>query len=460
VKTVEVEAELLTAIDQLAAEGPVGEIRFLAALLACRGKVERRERGWQHPFEEFAEREGDALVQALRGLKARGIVYQTRGHDICLNSYIISRNKDFVCQRCANRLFIRAHHRFAQVLKDVRFDDLFDVFCRHSHAALNRASRNLGARFRELKKAGLVVSSHRAQPRVFHAMRWVEELPWAAGVALTLQQGNALTWKNCVNQHQMAFHMALATGIITHDSEKQETQLTAKGRTLADGYIEHAMRKRLRWFGDMREETMHLMLDELVAPLPSVWIDGRGKQLENTWDVDPKRPMRILLLKDRRLRMWFRRLVRRFEKLGLAQLITYYDGVDRYYFAPGAAAVAKDSFGLPPEGVVVPQDMQAQFSAYHHLAARLKKESAGIWRVHPDFTSPDLTGGAASLAEGFLRKHKWGRLVMGPEEDGAYRVSDSDTFRQELFEAFLNPIAEFLTTSPEEELLPQAPVQV
>lgn len=455
----EVEENLLTAIDQLAKDGPIGEIRFLAALLACRGKVERRQRGWQHPFEDFAEREGDAFLQDLRGLKARGIVYQTKDHDICLNSYIISRDKDFVCQRCANRLFIRAHHRFAQVLIGVQFDDLFDVFCRRSHAAVNRAARNMGARFWELKKAGLLVSSNRAQPHVFHAMRWVDELPWAAGVALTLEQGNALTWKNCVNQSQMAFHMALASGFIAYDSEKQETQLTAKGRTLANEYIEHAMRKRLRWFGDIREETMHLMLDELSTPLPSVWVDGRGKQLDNTWDVGPRTPLRILLLKDRQLRIWFRRLVRRFEKLGLAQLISCRDGVKRYYFAPGAAAVAKDSFGLPADGVELPRDLRAQFSAYHTLTAHLAKENGGIWRVRPDLTNPELPKGAADLAESFLRKHKWGRLVIGPEDDGAYRVSDPDTFRWELVEAFLEPVAEFLTTNPAEELVPQAPVQ-
>lgn len=455
----EVEANLLTAIDQLAKDGPVGEIRFLAALLACRGKVERRQRGWQHPFEDFAEREGDAFLQELRGLKARGIVYQTRGQDICLNSYIISHNKDFVCQRCANRLFIRAYHRFAQVLKDLEFDDLFDVFCRRSHAAVNRASRNMGARFWGLKKAGLLVSSHRAQPHVFHAMRWVEELPWAAGVALTLEQGNALTWKNCVNQNHIAFHMAVASGMLAHDSEKQETELTAKGRTLASEYIEYAMRRRLRWFGDIREETMHLMLDELTAPLPSVWIVGRGKQLENTWDAGPQTPLRILLLKDRQLRIWFRRLVRRFAKLGLAQLILCRDGVERYYFAPGAAAVAKDSFALPEGGLTLPRELRAPLSAYLHLVTHLAREADGVWRVRPDFASPDLAKGAAGLAEGFLRRNKFGRLVTGPDEDGVYRVSDPDTFRAQLYEEFLEPVAEFLTTNPEEELISPAPVQ-
>lgn len=455
----EVEENLLTAIDQLAKDGPTGEIRFLAALLACRGKAERRQRGWQHPFQDFVEREGTEFHAELRGLKARGIVYQTKREDIVLNSYIIGHDKDFVCQRCANRLFVRAHHRFAQVLREIRFDDLFDVFCRRSHAAINRASRRMGARFGSLKKAGLLVSSRRAQPHVFHAMRWVEELPWAAGVALTLEQGKALTWKNCVNQSQMAFHMALASGIISHDGEKQETHLTDKGRSLANWYIEHAMRKRLRWFGDIREETMHLMLDELSAPLSSLWIDGRGKQLENIWRIDPTTPLRMVLLKDRTLRMWFRRLVRRFEKLGLARLIACRDGHKQYFFAPGAAAVAKDSFGLPAGPVTFPADLSALYSAYHHLTTGLNQEGDGKWRLPPDSVSPQLTGDAANLAEDFLRKHKWGRLVIGPDEDGGYRVSNPDMFSQELYEAFLEPIAQFLTTSPREELIPLTPVQ-
>lgn len=456
----DVEANLLTAIDQLAKDGPIGEIRFLAALLACRGKVERRKRGWQHPFQDFAEREGTAFLSALRGLKVRGIVYQTKREDIVLNSNIVSWDKDFVCQRCADRLFIRARHHFDQVLKEVNFDDLFDVFCRRSNAAVNRASRRMGVRFGSLKKAGLLVSSGRTQPHVFHAMHWVKELPWAAGVALTLEQGNALTWKNCVNQSQMAFHMALATGIISHDKEKQETHLTEKGRTLASEYIELAMRKRLRWFGDIRKETMHLMLDELSAPLPAVYIDGRGKQLETAWHVDPKTPLRILLLKDPWLRSWFRRLVRRFEKLGLAKLIVSGAGVKRYYFAPGAAAVAKASFGLPAEGITLPRVLQAPLCAYTMLIARLSKEDGGTWRVRPYFAGPDLPKRAADLAERFLRKHKWGRLVIGPDEGGAYRITDPDAFRAELYEAFLGPVATFLIRTPEEDLITLDSVQV
>jgi hypothetical protein len=454
---VEVEEQLLAAIDQLAKDGPTGEIRFLAALLACRGKVERRQRGWQHPFEDFAEREGAAFHQELRGLVARGIVYRTKQEAIVLNSYIITRDKDFVCERCANRLFIRARHRFATVLGGFRYDDLFDVACRRTHTAVNRAYRKTGARLEDLEKAGLLVWSNRAKPHVFPAMRWVSELPWAAALALTLEQGNALTWKNCLNNSQMAFHMAQATGLIDHDSEKQSTELTAKGRELAGEYIEHAMRKRLRWIGNMREEAMHLMLDELSEPLPSVWINGRGKQLENTWHVDPKTPLRILLLKDWMLRKWYKQMVRRFEKLGLAKLIACRDGVDRYFFAPGAAAIAKDAFSLPAEPFALPREQQPLLDAYYHLTAHLAEEKGRIWRVRPDFAGSELAEGAAELAEGVLRRLKFGRLVIGPEEDGSYRVSDPDKFRWELVEAFLDPVATFLTTIPEEE---EEPVSV
>ncbi|MFZ5816480.1 MAG: hypothetical protein ACOY93_14475 [Bacillota bacterium] len=455
----EVEERLLTAIDQLAKEGTAEEIRLLAALLACRGKVEMLRTGWQSPFRGYAELAQNGFDEALRGLIGRGIVVQhRRPYRIALNSYIISRNKDFVSFRCANRLFTRAHHRFAKILREIPYAVLRDMCRLQSVTAVNRAYRNLTAQqYRGLKVAGLLVWNGRANPCFFPSLNWVEDVPWATAVALTLREGNALTWANMVSECGMAFHMALATGHIVYDGETKEVALTAPGEELALAYRDTAIRRRLRWVSNCRTEAMHALIDELEAPLPAVWVKGRASQVDRAWIVQREAPLRILL-KDPTLRQWFRRLVRSLMKMGLAQLIHCHDQGDWFFFAPGIPRVAKEVLDLPEERFSLPEELQAQVMAGCHLLGITRKQD-GTWWIRPDLQDPALPPGAAERISATLGRLKFQRRVKGPDEAGAYRIYDGDTYRWAVVEELLDPAAEFLTFRPEEEGAVQPPEQ-
>jgi len=433
----EVEERLLSAIEKLARDGSPGEIRLLAAFLACRGKVEMLRTGWQQPFRDFVERTGASFETDLQGLVTRGIIVRGRGA-LWLNSDIIRHNKVFVTTRCANRLFALAHGKFALVLKEIAYEDLRPLARNPSVTAENRAIRNMGKSYARLKNVGLLVSSSRTKPHLFPSLHWVEDVPWAVAVAITLRQGNALTWNNCMNSGGMAFHMAVATGCLETDAEGG-VRLTARGESVGQAYIEKVLQKRLRWPGGYPDEAVHLVLDELSAPLPAFWIDASSSRVYKTWLLDPGAPLR-LLFRDRHLRALLRRMVRRLQKLGLADLITCRDGTDRYYFAPGVAQLAKQAFDLPVERFTLPQEFQAQFAAGFELLAKLSREHDGLWRLRPD----------PAKVESALPKLKWQRRVVGPDSDGSYRVSDPDTYRETVVELLMDPVAEFLTTLPEE----------
>lgn len=436
----EVETDLLEAIDQLASDGSEGEIRCLAALLASRGKAERRTKGWQHPFGDFVEREGAAAQEQIQGLIRRRIVVVTR-KALELNSVLISRDKDFVTTRCANRLFTRAHAKFAGVLREIPFEVLHDLTRNASTTAENRAHRSLGRRYWELKRAGLLASSNRTKPYLFPSLHWVQQVPWAAAVALTLEQGDALTYGNLTNDCGMAAQMAIATGSI--ERHQGTVQLTAQGRELAHTYITKSA-ARFRWIAGCRDEAMRFLLDQVEAPLPAFWVDGTPTAVDKAWLVEPDLPLR-LLLKDRRLRSWLRRIVRRLAKLGLAQLISRRDGTSWYYFAPGLAGLAKAAVELPPgEPLALPPDLQAQCVAANQLLS-IAREPDGFWRLR--LPASDTTG----VAERTLARLKVGRLAAGPAEDGAYRIPDPADYRWAVKERLLDPAAEFLTTPPEEE---------
>jgi len=441
----EVEKELLHAIDELAQGGTTGEIRCLAALLACRGKVERRKLGWQHPFGDYLEREGDAGQQQVQGLAKRQIVTMTR-NALVLNSSIMRYSKDQVCFRCADRLFARAHARFAQVLGEIPFDVLRDLSRSGSTAAENRAYRGLGNRYWELRRAGLLVSSGRTKPHLFPALRWVAEVPWMAAVALTLEQGRALTYDNCKNEGGLVFHMAIAAGCLDCEGP-EKVALTPLGRELAHTHAATSIERRLRWIGGCRDEAMHALIDELSAPLPAVWVDGTPTFVDRTWQVDRDSPLR-LLLKDRQLRMWLRRLVRRLQKMGLAQLIADRHGQSRYYFASGVSQLAKAALGLPEARFELPKEMQVQCLAAGHLLA-IGRDSDGVWRLRPEAGSPPPAE-VVGCMDGALRRLRGKHLVAGPADDGTYRIPNPDSYRWTVAELLLDPAAEYLTEVPVE----------
>ncbi len=447
----EPEERLLTAIDRLADDGTTEEICLLAALLACRGKVEMLRTGWQHPFREYAELAGDGFDRALRGLITRGIVVQHRSYyTITLNSDIMRWNRGLISSRCASRLFRRAHTRFAHVLREIPYDVLRDLCRLQSATAVNRARRKMGDRlYWALKRAGLLVWNGRANPCFFPTLYWVVEVPRAAAVAWTLEQGNALTWTNMVNDCGMAFHMALATGHLVYDGAAKEVTLPARGQELAVAYRDTAVRRRLRWVSDCRTETMHALIDELAVPMPAVWVKGRVTQVGRAWILQREAPLRILF-KDPTLRQYLRKLVRSLVKMGLAQLIVHRDKSEWYYFAPGIPPVAKEQLELPAGRVSLPEDLQAKAMAGYHLL-RITQERDGTWRLRPELQSPDLPPGAAEQMKASLGRFKFQHRVSGPAEDGSYRVSDPDACRWAVLELLLNPVAEFLTSQPEEE---------
>lgn len=443
----EVEERLLTAIDKLVADGPAGEIRCLAALLACRGKVERRRLGWQNPFCDYAEQEGAACREQLNGLIRRGILFETRSA-VVLNSHVMTYNKAYATGRCANRLFAQAYSRFAPVLRKIPFDDLRDLSRLQSVPAESRFIRRHGALYRELKQAGLLVSSSRSKPHVFPSLVWVDDVPEALGVALTLEKGNALTWQNCNNNSGMAFRMALATGLMEYDSEQGDLRFTPQGRELGAAFLEKAIRRRLNWLSGCREETMHFLLDELAVPLPALWIDGTPSRIDRSWLLQGDAPYR-LLLKDRQLRAWLRRLVRQLVRMGAARLINCGERGQWYYFAPGVASVAKSELELPEVRFELPVEFQAQCLACNLLLG-IAREPDGVWRLRPAAGSAMAEAVAESVSL-TLRKLKGQRIISGPAEDGSYRIPDPDAYRWTLVEWLLDPITEFLTSLPAEE---------
>lgn len=445
----EVEERLLSAIDQLAKDGDVGEIRCLAALIACRGKVEMLNLGFQNPFRTFAEQEGDALQQHLRGLVRRGIVIEYRDGTITLNSYIVTRNKDFLSTRCANRLFARARPVFAKALANLPFKEIKDLGRLQTNAAANRAYRAMGGRYRELKRFGLLVTSNRTDPRVFHSLRRVEDVPWATAVALTLEQANALTRNNLVGDCGIAYHLAVAMGYLEEDSDGKNVALTERGRQMAVAYTADSIRRRVRWIGDSRPETMHLLLDELLSPMPAVWITGTLSQVNKTWRIQPEAPLRILF-KERQMRLWIRKLVRRLDKLGIAQLVSCSDGVDRYFFAPNVSQLAKDALDLPAERFALPPEQSDRFAAFSRLL-NIARDDAGQWRLRASQADVASAGAVDDHVKTTLRHMKKERLIKGPSDDGSYIVADADGYRWTLVGLLMDPITEFMTTDPEEE---------
>lgn len=347
----ELEPRLLEAIDQLVAEGDTAAIACLAAFLACDGKVGILSSGLQYPFRDFLERDA-VRGKAVEDLVRRGILVRSR-RGLILNTEMMSRNKAKATSRCARRLFARAWRHFAPVLDAVHFDDLRDLCRRQSVAALNRAHRHMGARYWELHRLGLLVTSNRTTPRLFPTLSFVSDVPEAAAIALTLDQGRALTAANMANNVGVVYQVALAVGCLADDGS---VTLTDRGRTLATAYVADAIRRRLRWIGGCRDEAMHFLVDELLAPLPAVWIDGTPTQVSRIQQVEEEAPLRVLF-HDRQLRAWMRRLVRRLTAIGVARKIACRDGVDRYYFAPGVAEVAKATLGLPDERFVVPKKL-------------------------------------------------------------------------------------------------------
>lgn len=348
----EIERELLAAIDQLAADGDTATIRCLAALLACDAKVEVRVNGWQHPFREYTEQEGTNHRQAVEQLIKRGIAVRTK-KALMLNSAVMSYNKNFVASRCANRLFARAWAHFAPVLRATHFDDLRDLCRRQSNAAVNRAHRHMGARYWDLKRLGLLVTSSRTNPRVFPTLGYVPEVPRVAGIALTLEQGRALTAQNLLNDVGVIYQVALATGCL--EPKDGSVALTDRGRELAAAYVADTIGRRLRWVSWSRTEAMHFLADELLVPLPADWVDGTPTQV-GRMKAEEDAPLRELL-RDKVLRGWMRRLVRRLSAMGVAQKIACRDGVSRYFFAPGLAGLVKEALGLPAEQFAVPKRM-------------------------------------------------------------------------------------------------------
>jgi hypothetical protein len=449
----EVEERLLTAIDQLAKDGSAGEIRCLAALLACRGKVEQRSLGWQHPFRDYAEQEGAACRQQLNGLIKRGILVESRSA-VSLNSQIMTYNKSYVTGRCANRLFTRAFSTFAPVLRQMPFDDLRELSRLQSVPAENRFIRKHGALYRQLRQAGLLVSSSRTRPYVFPSLCWVDHVPEALVVALTLEQGGALTWENCLHNSGIIAHMAVATGFLEHEAQQDDVRLSPKGRELGAAYLEKAIRRRLNWIPQCREETMQLLLDELAAPLPAVWIDGAPSRVDKTWFLQPDAPYRIFL-KDRQLRIWLRRLVRHLVRMGAARLIDRGGQGGWYYFAPGAAQMAKAALELPAERFTLPPEFEAQCRACN-LLLRISRESDSLWRIRLDTTAA-MGEAIAEQVSLTLRKLKAQRMISGPADDGTYRILDPDVYRWTLVEWLLDPITEFLGSLPEaEQIIPDA----
>jgi hypothetical protein len=436
---VEVEQALLSAIDRLAADGEEGEIRCLAALLTCRGKVEKRATGWQHPFQDYAERGGAAALRSLDGLIRRGIVVRTRSA-VVLNSYIMGHNKDFVTIRCANRLFTRARRHFDGVLGEIRFADLQDICRLRSAAAINRALRNMGAGFRDVKSLGLVVSSARAAMRIFPTLRYMNEVPRVTGLALTLDQGGALTVQNLLNDVGVTYHLAVAAGCLKETDGS--VQLTERGRELAAEYVAGTIRRRFGWISQCRPEAMHFLLDEFASPLPAIWVDGTPSKVAKAWPLQAEAPLRVLL-KDRQLRIWMRRLVRRLTTLGLAQCIELKDGACWYYFAPHVATLAKDSFDLPEEPFALAPEFGLRLAAFSQLFG-LRRETEGRWVVQPDRTIDE------QLVRETLRSLREQELAA-PRRDGSgsYLVRDVESYRWGLEEALLGPVMEFLGTLPE-----------
>gem|GEM_PF-2706152 len=430
----EVEKELLGAIDQLAKDGDAAAIRCLAALLACDGNVERRTSGWQHPFQDFAEREGEGLRQSVERLIQRGIVTRSKTA-IAINSHVMSRSRAFVTLRCANRLFSGAWAHFAPVLGAIRCDDLRDLTRRQSTTAASRAHRNMGTRYWELKRMGLLVYGNRSNPRLFPTLSYVDELPRVAAVALTLEQGHALTTKNLVNEVGIHYYVAVATGCLAQAGTGNSLTLTDRGRELATTYVADAIRRRLRWIGNCRTETMHFLADQPGAPLPAVWVDGKPSEVRRAWTVvGAEDPLRILFM-DRQLRAWLRCLVRRLQAMGLSQSIACRDGIDRYYFAPGVVALAKDELGLPQERFALPPDLSAPFSAYESLLA-MDRDDTGRWYLRAG-------------VPGKMRELKSLGLLAGPRDDGTYSVKDLDRHRSAMVEVALGPVCELLTSLPE-----------
>ncbi|MFZ5825844.1 MAG: hypothetical protein ACOY94_16220 [Bacillota bacterium] len=443
------EDRLLAAIDRLATDGSTQEICLLAALLACRGGVEMRTTGWQNPFREYADLAREGFAQALRGLIDRGIVVQYRDGTIGLNSDIMRWNRGLISSRCANRLFVGAHARFAHVLREIPYEVLRRLCRLQSAAAINRAHREMGDRpYWALKRAGLLVWNGRAAPRLFPSLHWVTEVPRITAEALTLDQGNALTWANMVNSG-ITFHMALATGHIVYDSETKDLTLPAHGQELALGYRDTAIRRRLRWLSDIRTETMHALIDELAVPLPAVWVKGRASQVNRAWILQPDAPLRVLF-KDPTLRQYLRRLVRTLAKMGLAQLIVRRDKSEWYHFAPGIPPVAKQRLELPAERFSLPEELQAKAMAGYHLL-RIAQDQGGTWRLRPALDNPDMPPGAAERMTAALGRLKFQHRVAGPADDGSYRIADPEAYRWAVLELLINPVAEFLTAQPEEE---------
>lgn len=437
----EVEQGLLAAIDRLAADGTEAEIRCLAAILSCSGKVERRVQGWQHPFQEYAERGGASVRQALDGLARRGIVVDGR-RAITLDSYIMTRDKDFVCTVCAHRLFTKARRLFTELLTSISFADLKDLGIHPSTVAENRAYRNLGHRYWALRDMGLYVCSHRTNPRIFPTLRYMDEIPKVTGMALTLEQGRALTAKNLLMEVGVTYHLAVAGGYLAEGPDPGSCQLTERGRELATAYVVEAIRRRFGWVSQCRDEAMHFLVDELARPLPTIWMDARAPQMRKLWPYEAQAPQRILF-KDWQLRAWIRQLVRRLKRMGLAERIESQNGSSHYYFAPGVAGLAKDALGLPEERFSLAPEFQERIAAFATLFP-LRRDAEGRWLIQAEVPAEH------KLLRETLREVK-SRELASRRRDGSLMVEDPDQYRWALEEILLGPVMEFLATVPEPE---------